>query len=101
MTDARVLQLIDRARQALKRDGFDKVVAFDFGSEGRVRVDGPAGVVGLSGGAADCELAVSLDDFLAMADGRLDPAKAFLRGRFKVSGDMGVALDLARRLAAR
>jgi putative sterol carrier protein len=101
MTDPRIDKLIAYARSALERHGFDHTVAFDFGDDGRVRVDGPAGRVDRSDATADCELRVAFEDFLAISEGRLDPAKAYLRGKLEIDGDLGVALEIARRLAAR
>ena len=37
---------------------------------------------------------VSLDDFTAMMKGELNPMNAFMSGKMKVKGDMGVAMKL-------
>jgi putative sterol carrier protein len=40
-------------------------------------------------------MVISMDDFMAMADGSLDGVSAFMTGRLKVQGDMGIAMKLA------
>lgn len=37
---------------------------------------------------------MSSDDFVALADGRLNPTAAFMAGKLKVKGDMGLAMRL-------
>ena len=39
-------------------------------------------------------MVISIDDFVAMADGSLDGVSAFMTGRLKVQGDMGIAMKL-------
>ncbi len=98
MTDA-LEKIRARAQAALTaEEGFDKRVALDFGEAGYVFVDGPAGVVSGEQGEADCTVRVSLDNFVAIARGALDPAKAFLQGKLKIDGDMGLAIALAKRM---
>ncbi len=48
---------------------------------------------------ADCTVSVSKDDLVALAQGRLDPMTALMRGRMKVTGDMSVAMQLQPILA--
>ncbi|MFN8355370.1 MAG: SCP2 sterol-binding domain-containing protein [Spirosomataceae bacterium] len=43
---------------------------------------------------ADCTVSVSLSDFNALMSGDLNPMTAFMFGKIKVSGDMGVAMKL-------
>jgi len=75
-----------------KSGGLDKSVKFDFDGEGAVWAQGKEAKV--SDDAADCVIAVSKDDFVALAKGELDPMMAFMSGKLKVSGDMSVAMGL-------
>lgn len=71
-----------------------KKVKFDFGDAGKVFLDGIANAVSNDDAAADTTIKVSLDDFIGMAQGKLDATMAFMQGKLKVDGDMGVAMQL-------
>ena len=43
---------------------------------------------------AQCVINMSCSDFMAMIDGSLNPQMAFMTGRLRVKGDMGLALKL-------
>jgi putative sterol carrier protein len=47
----------------------------------------------------DCTLVMVKEDFLAMAKGELNGTKAFMSGRLKIKGNMGLALKLQDILA--
>ena len=74
--------------------GFTNKVKFDFGSVGKLFIDGAAGKVTNEDGAADATVSVAFDDFLKLAQGQLDPMMAYMSGKLKVAGDMGVAMKL-------
>ena len=45
---------------------------------------------------ADCTVAISLENLNALLTGQLNPVTGFMSGKFKVSGDMSVAMKLQR-----
>lgn len=47
---------------------------------------------------ADCTVAISLENLTALLAGELEPATGFMTGKFRVSGDMSVAMKLQRVL---
>jgi putative sterol carrier protein len=97
---ATVADITQRLRDALKdRAGLPKSLKLDFKGEGFIHVDGQS--VTNDDTPADCTVVVSREDLMAMAKGELDPMSAMLRGRLKIKGDMGVAMQLQSMLRGR
>ncbi|MEM6763798.1 MAG: SCP2 sterol-binding domain-containing protein [Bacteroidota bacterium] len=44
---------------------------------------------------ADCTVEISLENLNSMLSGDLNPMNAFMGGKMKIQGDMGVAMKLA------
>ena len=45
---------------------------------------------------ADCELQVSMENLEKLGTGELNPMMAFMGGKLKVKGDMGVAMKMGQ-----
>ena len=45
---------------------------------------------------ADCELQVTVDNLIKLGTGELNPMMAFMGGKLKVKGDMGVAMKMGQ-----
>jgi len=77
-----------------------KVVKFDFGDDGQISIDGTAdpSVVNNGNGDADCTISVDMDVFESIATGEENAQMAFMSGKLKVDGDMGIAMQLGSLL---
>lgn len=84
-------------RKALETRSFNGSLTFDCGTDG---------VIVLAGGTAttvpqptDCTLTISRDNLLSLLGGKLNPMMALATGKLKLSGDMKVAMGLAKLLS--
>jgi putative sterol carrier protein len=90
-------ELTDRIRQAAASEAdsdrpvLGKSIKLDLKGEGFIHVDGAA--VTNEDRPADLTVTVALKDLRALGKGELDPARAMMTGRLKLS-DMGLAMKL-------
>jgi putative sterol carrier protein len=77
--------------------GLDATVKFDLG-EGVIYVDGKSTPNSVSNEDkdADCTITMSRENFEKLIAGDLDPTTAYMFGKLKVSGSMGVAMKLSK-----
>ena len=95
---ADLAQATDRIRQAVgDNSGLGKTVKLDFGDTGKIYIDGASSpnTVTNEDKPADATVSMAWDDFIALAEGRLDPMMAFMQGKLKITGDMMIAQKLA------
>jgi len=80
---------------ASKKSAFGSTVKFAT-DQGVVLIDGNANPPAVSNddGPADCTIKMDFGDFADMIDGKLDGMTAFMTGKLKIEGDMGVAMKL-------
>ncbi len=72
---------------------------FDLGGAGNLFVDGSGGdnIVSVnSPDTAKCTITMSAEDFEDLIHGKLQPTSAFMQGKMKVDGDMGLAMKLGQ-----
>ena len=76
---------------------FGGTAKFDIEGEGCVMMDGTGARAGDE--PADVTLTADADTFKEILDGETNPTSAFMTGKLKVDGDMGMAMKLASALA--
>jgi putative sterol carrier protein len=78
--------------------GLDATVKFDLGGDGVIFVDGKSSPNSVSNEDkdADCTISMTLENFLKLIEGELDPTTAYMFGKLKVAGNMGVAMKLSK-----
>jgi putative sterol carrier protein len=93
--------VIDEAVKLLaeKMSGVDigGTVKFDIEGEGAIMVDDN----GVRAGDEEADVTLSADPetFQGMMEGDTNPTSAFMTGKLKIDGDMGMAMKLASALA--
>jgi len=91
-------ELTDRIRQAAASgDGLGRTVKLDLKGEGVIHVDGAS--VTNDDRPADLTVSVSRTDLVKLGKGELDPMRAVMTGRMRLS-DMGLAFSLQPKIQA-
>jgi putative sterol carrier protein len=90
----------ERLRAKVGEDsGLGAVLKFDCGADGAIVIDATRVPNTVSNDASlpgDCTVALTLDTLGDLLSGDLEPVTGFMTGRFKVSGDMSLAMKLQR-----
>ena len=76
---------------------FDGTAKFDIEGEGAVVID--ANGARASDEGTDVTLSADVETFQGILSGDTNPTSAFMTGKLKVDGDMGMAMKLASALA--
>ncbi|GLQ05497.1 SCP2 sterol-binding domain-containing protein [Sneathiella chinensis] len=76
--------------------GLGATLKFDFKGDGFIFVDADTvpNVVNNEDADADCTIKITMDNFIALTQGDLDPTTAFMMGKLKIEGNMGIAMKL-------
>ena len=95
---SRLDELTERMKTAVGTDsGLGKTLKFNLKGEGFVYIDG--GTVTNEDKPADLTLTITVDNLIALGEGKLDPMTAVMTGALGLS-DMGVAMGLQGKMQA-
>lgn len=92
-------QYTTQIREAVtKAAPLNATIKFAFNEGGVIYIDGKStpSTVDNDDRPAQCTVKVALEDFSKMMQRKLDPMNAFMGGKLKIEGDMGVAMKLGR-----
>ena len=81
--------------------GLGAKLKFDFGDDGLMVLDATQVPNTVSNEDSDvqCTMVLSIENFMEMAEGKLDGTAAFMSGKLKIQGDMSIAMKLGPILA--
>ena len=82
--------------RAAKAEALGNTLKFDIGDGDVIFLDGSGdkNVVSSENKEADCTIKITKENFGKLMDGSLNPMMAFMGGKVKVDGDLGVAMKL-------
>lgn len=78
--------------------GFDGSAKFVITGEGAVVVDAQGARAGSEDDETDVTLTASAETFQGILEGDVSPTMAFMSGKLKIDGSMGMAMKLASAL---
>ena len=86
-----------------KDSGLGKKFKIDFGSDGCIFIDTTVNpnVVSNDNSDADSAMIISLENYGKLISGNLNGKMAFLTGKLKIDGDLGVAMELGTYLESQ
>ncbi len=85
------------ALSARLSDGFDGTAKFEIEGEGTIMVDENGVRVGDE--EADVTMTASAETFQGIIEGDVNPTTAFMSGKLKIDGNMGLAMKLGSALS--
>ena len=85
-------ELTQTIRGKVAGGGISDSVKFNCGDAGVIYVEGAS--VSNEDKDADCTISISQANLAELLAGNLNPTTAFMTGKIKVAGDMGVAMKL-------
>lgn len=74
--------------------GIEGVAKFEIEDEGAIMIDSNGARLGND--SADVTLSATLDTFRGMLEGDMNPTAAYMSGKLKIDGDLGMAMRLAQ-----
>ncbi len=88
--------LTEITTRAAKAAPLGNTLKFDFGDGEKIFLDGTGdeNTVVAEDKEADCTIKISKENLSKLMDGSLNPMMAFMGGKVKVDGDLGVAMKL-------
>ena len=99
MSDISLEKFTEEIRAKVGADsGLKATIKFVFAENQVLYIDGEStpNTVDNTDREADCTVAISMANLGELLNGELEPVTGFMTGRFKVSGDMSVAMKLQR-----
>ncbi|MEL6620899.1 MAG: SCP2 sterol-binding domain-containing protein [Pseudomonadota bacterium] len=90
-------QAVTLLNEKLSGSDFSGSAKFDIEGEGAITMDASGARAGDE--PADVTLSADADTFREILEGETNPTSAFMTGKLKVDGDMGMAMKLASVLA--
>ncbi len=93
-------EILTHAIKALSEklsDGFDGTAKFEIEGEGSIMVDENG--VREGDDEADVTMIASADTFQGIIEGDVNPTMAFMSGKLKIEGNMGMAMKLGSALS--
>ena len=89
--------VVDMAVSALNEKiggSFDGTALFVIEDEGAVLIDGDGARKTAEETEADVTMTADTDTFKSILGGEMDPTAAFMSGKLRIDGDMGMAMKL-------